>query len=66
MGFNQRRKTLRNALKALQLPDNPYMSKRAEQLSVAEFLALTKMAMEVKSKNEEVHAEQIPEINRAD
>jgi hypothetical protein len=35
-------------LKALQLPDNPYMSKRAEQLSVAEFLELTKMAMEVK------------------
>ena len=51
MGFNQRRKTLRNALKALQLPDNPYMSKRAEQLSVAEFLELTKMAMEVKVLN---------------
>ena len=66
MGFNQRRKTLRNALKALQLPDNPYMSKRAEQLSVAEFLELTKMAMEVKLVNDEVHAEQIPEINRVD
>ncbi len=52
MGFNQRRKTLRNALKALQLPDNPYMSKRAEQLSVAEFLELTKMAMDVKLSNE--------------
>jgi 16S rRNA (adenine1518-N6/adenine1519-N6)-dimethyltransferase len=51
MGFNQRRKTLRNALKALQLPENPYMSKRAEQLSVAEFLELTKMAMEVKLQN---------------
>ncbi len=44
MGFNQRRKTLRNALKALQLPDNPFMSKRAEQLSVADFLELTQMA----------------------
>ena len=51
MGFNQRRKTLRNALKALQLPENPYMSKRAEQLSVAEFLELTKMAMAVKELN---------------
>ena len=66
MGFNQRRKTLRNALKALQLPDNPYMSKRAEQLSVAEFLELTKMAMEVKLKNEELHTERIPEINTVD
>jgi 16S rRNA (adenine1518-N6/adenine1519-N6)-dimethyltransferase len=53
MGFNQRRKTLRNALKALQLPDNPYMSKRAEQLSVADFLELTKMAMEVNLVNAE-------------
>jgi 16S rRNA (adenine1518-N6/adenine1519-N6)-dimethyltransferase len=44
MGFNQRRKTLRNALKALQLPDNQFMSKRAEQLSVADFLELTQMA----------------------
>jgi 16S rRNA (adenine1518-N6/adenine1519-N6)-dimethyltransferase len=51
MGFNQRRKTLRNALKALQLPDNPYMSKRAEQLSVSDFLELTKMAMEVNLVN---------------
>ncbi|MCU0467658.1 MAG: 16S rRNA (adenine(1518)-N(6)/adenine(1519)-N(6))-dimethyltransferase RsmA [Arcicella sp.] len=44
MGFNQRRKTLRNALKALQLPDNEYMNKRAEQLGVEDFLALTRMA----------------------
>ena len=44
MGFNQRRKTLRNALKALQLPENEYMSKRAEQLGVAEFIELAKMA----------------------
>ena len=47
MGFNQRRKTLRNALKALQLPENEYMSKRAEQLGVAEFVELAKMAVEV-------------------
>jgi 16S rRNA (adenine1518-N6/adenine1519-N6)-dimethyltransferase len=53
MGFNQRRKTLRNALKALQLPDNPYMSKRAEQLSVADFLELTRMAGEVNLVNAE-------------
>jgi 16S rRNA (adenine1518-N6/adenine1519-N6)-dimethyltransferase len=43
MGFNQRRKTLRNALRALQLPDNPYMDKRAEQLGVADFIALAKL-----------------------
>ena len=47
MGFNQRRKTLRNALKALQLPENEYLNKRAEQLGVAEFVELAKMAMEV-------------------
>ncbi|MBP6386278.1 MAG: 16S rRNA (adenine(1518)-N(6)/adenine(1519)-N(6))-dimethyltransferase RsmA [Pseudarcicella sp.] len=43
MGFNQRRKTLRNALRALQLPENPYLNKRAEQLSVEDFVNLTKM-----------------------
>lgn len=43
MGFNQRRKTLRNALRALQLPDNPYMDKRAEQLGVADFIELAKL-----------------------
>ncbi len=43
MGFNQRRKTLRNALRALQLPENPFLNKRAEQLSVEDFIALTKM-----------------------
>ncbi|WP_345079815.1 16S rRNA (adenine(1518)-N(6)/adenine(1519)-N(6))-dimethyltransferase RsmA [Nemorincola caseinilytica] len=41
--FNQRRKTLRNALKGL-LPaealTDPYMDKRAEQLSVADFVTL--------------------------
>lgn len=44
-GFNQRRKTLRNALKSL-IPgisqsDNKYFSKRAEQLSVNDFIDLT-------------------------
>ena len=44
-GFNQRRKTLRNALKILTLPDaitnNPLLEKRAEQLNVAQFVELT-------------------------
>ncbi|KWW29316.1 MAG: Dimethyladenosine transferase [bacterium P3] len=45
-GFNQRRKTLRNALRQLgrdfsQVPDS-MLSKRAEQLSVAEFVSLTR------------------------
>jgi len=42
--FNQRRKTLRNALKSIvppdMLTDDPVFDKRAEQLSVAEFVAL--------------------------
>jgi 16S rRNA (adenine1518-N6/adenine1519-N6)-dimethyltransferase len=45
-GFNQRRKTLRNALRSADLPieavDDQVLGKRAEQLSVAEFIALTK------------------------
>lgn len=45
-GFNQRRKTLRNALRSATLPiesvDEALLSKRAEQLSVDEFIALTK------------------------
>lgn len=41
MAFNQRRKTLRNALRAMQLPDHPLLTKRAEQLGVAEFTELT-------------------------
>ncbi len=44
-GFGKRRKTLRNALKDLALEfDNslPVFDKRAEQLSVKEFIALTK------------------------
>ena len=44
-GFGKRRKTLRNALKDLNLEfDNtlPVFDKRAEQLSVSDFIALTK------------------------
>ncbi|GAB2565760.1 16S rRNA (adenine(1518)-N(6)/adenine(1519)-N(6))-dimethyltransferase RsmA [Spirosoma areae] len=44
-GFGQRRKTLRNALKPLNPPEaalaSPFMDKRAEQLSGAEFVELT-------------------------
>jgi 16S rRNA (adenine1518-N6/adenine1519-N6)-dimethyltransferase len=44
-GFNQRRKTLRNALKALDcslenIPET-LLAKRAEQLSVADFVSIT-------------------------
>ena len=46
-GFNQRRKTLRNALKQFKFRtehvDNIYLPKRAEQLSVKDFTALTNM-----------------------
>jgi 16S rRNA (adenine1518-N6/adenine1519-N6)-dimethyltransferase len=44
-GFNQRRKTLRNALKSLHLPpgwEDVTFSKRAEQLSVQDFVELTR------------------------
>ena len=48
-GFGQRRKTLRNALKPLNPPGaalaSAFMDKRAEQLSVAEFVALTRLMM---------------------
>ncbi|SFC89228.1 16S rRNA (adenine1518-N6/adenine1519-N6)-dimethyltransferase [Flexibacter flexilis DSM 6793] len=44
-GFNNRRKTLRNALKPLGLPESfntePLLDRRAEQLSVADFMGLT-------------------------
>lgn len=44
-GFNQRRKTLRNSIKQL-IPESkpalPFMDKRPEQLSVDEFILLTK------------------------
>lgn len=45
-GFNQRRKTLRNALRVLQIDTSALpeelLSKRAEQLSVGEFVGITK------------------------
>ena len=43
--FNQRRKTLRNALKSLNanLPDHPLLDLRAERLGVGEFVELTKI-----------------------
>lgn len=45
MGFGQRRKTLRNALKGIDLPDFPelehLLTLRAEQLSVADFVKLS-------------------------
>jgi len=44
-GFQNRRKTLRNSLKPLNLPEqineHPFLSLRAEQLSVADFVELT-------------------------
>jgi 16S rRNA (adenine1518-N6/adenine1519-N6)-dimethyltransferase len=48
MGFNSRRKTLRNALKSLALPIEltstcEYFNKRAEQLGVEEFIELTNL-----------------------
>ncbi|MEZ4902795.1 MAG: 16S rRNA (adenine(1518)-N(6)/adenine(1519)-N(6))-dimethyltransferase RsmA [Spirosomataceae bacterium] len=43
-GFNQRRKTLRNALKPLGISfEHPLLDKRAEQLSVADFVVLTQL-----------------------
>ncbi len=44
-GFNQRRKTLRNALKSTLPPgaEFPYMDKRAEQLSVSDFVEIYRL-----------------------
>jgi 16S rRNA (adenine1518-N6/adenine1519-N6)-dimethyltransferase len=46
-GFNQRRKTLRNSIKAFKLKpefsDHKYLSQRAEELSVDDFVVLTNM-----------------------
>ncbi|WP_221394948.1 16S rRNA (adenine(1518)-N(6)/adenine(1519)-N(6))-dimethyltransferase RsmA [Dyadobacter sp. NIV53] len=43
--FNQRRKTLRNALKPIgDFTDHPLLTKRAEQLSVSDFVILTQLA----------------------
>ena len=43
--FNQRRKTIRNSLKSIYTGDttHPYFEKRPEQLSVAQFIELTKL-----------------------
>ena len=43
LGFNQRRKTLRNALKSLGLPDHPLLNQRAETLSVDDFVELANL-----------------------
>lgn len=52
-GFNQRRKTLRNALKPFGVElDSPYLDKRAEQLSVEDFVALTNSVEEGMKKME--------------
>ena len=49
-GFNQRRKTLRNALSSLinkdEMGNDPMLDLRAERLSVADFVHLTKMISE--------------------
>lgn len=46
-GFNQRRKTLRNSIKSFKLKeeflDHKYLTQRAEELTVADFVALTNM-----------------------
>jgi 16S rRNA (adenine1518-N6/adenine1519-N6)-dimethyltransferase len=46
-GFNQRRKTLHNSIKGFKLKldfiDHKYLTQRAEELSVADFVALTNM-----------------------
>lgn len=52
-GFNNRRKTLRNALKNLNLAAEvsslPVMDKRAEQLSVQDFISLTRSIEETRA-----------------
>ena len=54
-GFQNRRKTLRNALKPLNLPEQineyPFLNLRAEQLSVADFVALTSKIEELWKSN---------------
>ncbi len=53
LAFGTRRKTLRNALKTLQLPsemlENPVFDRRAEQLSTEEFILLTKQVEDARS-----------------
>lgn len=43
LGFNQRRKTLRNALKSVNLPNHPLLDLRAEALSVEDFVELANL-----------------------
>jgi 16S rRNA (adenine1518-N6/adenine1519-N6)-dimethyltransferase len=54
LAFNQRRKTLRNALKSLTLPpeitEQFIFNKRAEELSMEDFVKLTKQIGEVKKE----------------
>jgi 16S rRNA (adenine1518-N6/adenine1519-N6)-dimethyltransferase len=49
-GFNQRRKTLRNALSGVlpktKMDDHIFFEKRAEQLTVQDFIALTQHVAE--------------------
>ena len=44
-GFNQRRKKLSNSLKVLEIPESlkshPFLDKRAEELSVEDFISFT-------------------------
>jgi 16S rRNA (adenine1518-N6/adenine1519-N6)-dimethyltransferase len=54
-GFNNRRKTLRNALKPIGLPEvmltDAILDKRAEQLSVDDFIALTARIEQLKAES---------------
>ena len=47
LSFNQRRKMIRNSLKSLlvdvNLGDNPYMTRRPEQMSLEDYITLTKL-----------------------
>lgn len=52
--FNQRRKTIRNSIRAAYggvLPEHPFLTKRPEQLSVAEFVELTKWVEGLQANN---------------
>jgi 16S rRNA (adenine1518-N6/adenine1519-N6)-dimethyltransferase len=51
--FNQRRKTIRNSIRSLfHIPglQHPLLEKRPEQLSVAQFVELTKMVQDEKDR----------------
>lgn len=55
--FNQRRKTIRNSIRAVKfdhesISDHPFMQKRPEQLSVAEFIELTNLVAQHPFKGE--------------